>query len=133
VLGWHIVVCRQANHRELPAEAQSGAGSRVAVWKCERLDWLDERVRAGGGISLGGNGYPNRYTVAAEQFIRRILEGPPGSRTPWLSNPPDISHERNAWKDGMDRIAAEDCRPGEWLLIEAWDAKRFERAVYKQP
>ena len=80
MLGWHISIYRQADGGASPATTESIRSTRLAVWQTGLggLDWVQELVQAGKAIDLGGNGYPCRYTAAAENLIPRIEDGPPG-------------------------------------------------------
>jgi len=95
----------------------------LAVWQTglSGLDWVDELLKAGKAIDLGGHGYPCRYTATAENLIPRIVDEPPGARRIWTSGLGDILSEKWEGKTVIDRAAAACCRPDEWLLIEAWD------------
>jgi hypothetical protein len=123
MLGWHISVFKQRNDGASAATWESEPGSRLAVWQTSLggLDWLEELVKAGKAISLGGSGYPCRYTATAEHVIPRIIETPPGARTVWVSGAGDIITDKWEGKTVVDSEAAAQCRPDEWLLVEAWD------------
>jgi hypothetical protein len=60
MLGWHVSVYRQKDGGSSPATFPTPEGTRLAVWQTGigGLDWLDELVKAGKAIDLGGNGYP---------------------------------------------------------------------------
>jgi len=122
--GWHLSIYRQTDeHAAMPATAESPKGTRLAVWQAgdDGLKWLDGLVKAGEAISLGGDGYPYRYTAAAEILVPRVLGGPPEARRCWIYGEHDILSEKWAGKTVVDRAAAAACRSDEWLLIEAWD------------
>ena len=105
-LGWHIRVCRQSDGGVSPATADSPEGTLLARWEAglNGLDWLDELVKEGKAIDLGGNGYPCRYTAAAEYLFPRIVDMPPGAKVVWSS-----------------ALLVAQCRLDEWLIVEAWD------------
>jgi hypothetical protein len=123
MLGWHISVFKQRNDGASPATAESEHGTRLAVWQTGLggLDWLEELLKAGKAISLGGTGYPCRYTATAEYLLPRIIETPPGARTVWVCQAGDIIADKWEGRTVVDREAATHCRPNEWLLVEAWD------------
>jgi len=123
MLGWNIGVYKLKDGGESPATAESHEGARLAIWQTGLggLDWLDELVKAGKAINLGGNGYPYRYTVTAENIIPRIIETPPGARTLWQCEASDVLTDKWEGKTVVDRAVAEHCRLDEWLLVEAWD------------
>jgi hypothetical protein len=123
MLGWHISVYRQEDGGAAAATAGSSRGTRLAVWQTglHGLEWLDELVKSGKAINLGGNGYPLRYTATAEVLVPRIIEKPPEARTPWTSGAGDILTDKWEGKTVIDCAAADECRSEEWLLVEAWD------------
>jgi hypothetical protein len=123
MLGWHISVYRQTNGGESPAMTNSPEGTRLAVWQAGvgGLDWLDELVKTGNAVNLGGNGYPCRYTVIAQHVIPQIADIPPGARDNWLLGAGDLVTDKWEGKTVVDNAEAAQCPLGEWLLIEAWD------------
>ena len=96
---------------------------RLAVWQTGLggLEWLDELVKAGRAVDLGGNGYPRRYTVTAENLVPRVVDTAPGARSTWASAAGDALTTSWEGKTVADRAAAKSCRSDEWLLVEAWD------------
>jgi hypothetical protein len=123
MLGWHVSVYKQKDGSGSPATAQSPEDARLAVWQTGLggLDWLDELVKAGKAVNLGGNGYPSRYTAIAEYLIPQIIETPPRARADWLREASDIVTDKWEGKTVIDRAVAEHCSPHEWLIVEAWD------------
>ena len=123
MLGWHISVYRQKDNGASPATMESPQSTRIAVWQTGLggLDWLDELVKEGKSIFLGGDGYPLRYTATAEHLIPRIVDGPPEANAVWGHDPQDILTEKWAGKTVIDRAAITACRPDEWLLVEGFD------------
>ncbi len=105
------------------ALAQSPGGTRLAVWQAGlgALEWLDDLVKSGRAIDLGGNGYPCRHTATAEYLTPRIVDKPPGSLNAWISGASDILTEKWEGRTVVDGAAIAACRPDEWLLVEAWD------------
>jgi len=120
--GWNIGVFKQRDDGASPATEQS-RGARLAVWQTgfRGLDWLEELVNAGKAINLGGIGFPCRYTATAEHLIPRIIDTPPEARAHWIYQAGDIITDKWEGKTVVDREAAAQCRPDEWLLVEAWD------------
>jgi hypothetical protein len=123
MLGWNISVYRQADPSDAPATRDSPCGARLAVWQAGLygLQWIEELVTQGKAISLSGNGYPKRYSTRADDVIPLILEGPPWEQRKWTTGLDSVTGP--GWLGGttIDRGAMEQCRLGEWLLIEAWD------------
>jgi hypothetical protein len=76
-LGWHISVYRQTGDRSAPATANAERGARIAVWQTRLwgLQWIDDLVKSGRGHSLGGNGYPSRYTALTRDLLPTIMAG----------------------------------------------------------
>ena len=123
MLGWHISVYRKIDHMTEPAMAKSPRGTRLAVWQTSLggLDWINELVKDGKAISLGGDGYPCWFTATAEHLVQRIIDGPPEARSRWISEASDILTDQWEGKTVLNRDAAADCLPNEWLLVAAWD------------
>jgi hypothetical protein len=123
MLGWHISVYRQKNGGASPAMLPTPEGTRLAVWQTGigGLDWLNDLVKAGKAIDLGGNGYPRRYTATAEYLIPEITDSPPNARDNWLCEAGDLVTDKWAGKTVVDAAEVTLCRPDEWLLVEAWD------------
>lgn len=131
MLGWNISVHRQKGHRGRPARFRSPAGPRLAVWQggLDAIDWLETLIPGGTVIDLGGDGYPRRMTARAEAILPTILEGPPAARDLWLAEAQDgfvdepVDALGTGWlgRTTIDRRAAEQCSPTEWLLLEIWD------------
>ena len=123
MLGWNISVYRQDGDGSSPATAESVAGVRLAVWQTELegLNWIEELVKAGKVISLGGDGYPCRYTATAENLISQIIDEPPMAKGVWACGENDIITEQWEGQTEINRTIAAACLPDEWLLIEAWD------------
>ena len=123
MLGWYISVFRQTDGGSTPANRDAEEGPRLAVWQTGLggLQWLDELVEAGNAINLGGNGYPYYYTAQAEHIISRVVAGPPLANRDWSVGEFDILLPGWEGKTVIDRAVTDDCRPGEWLIIIAFD------------
>jgi hypothetical protein len=119
-MAWYIIVHRQKNGGLEPAAFGTEEGTRVAVWDAAilGLNWVDDLVREGTAIRLGGNGYPFRYTAMAEHIIPNVPEGLP-------PRPPTSGHQANnpnyPQSHFFDRDLAKQCDFNEWLLVEVWD------------
>jgi hypothetical protein len=108
-MGWDISVYRQPDGDASPAKAGAPPGQHLAEWHTGRLDWLDELVKTGKAIDLGGDGYPVTYTVIAECVIPHIVKED------------EYSHQLFG-KPAADRAALAQCRLDEWLVVRAWDS-----------
>jgi hypothetical protein len=123
MLGWHISVYRQQNEGSSPASFGAAHGTRLAVWQTglRGLDWIYELVEQQKAIGLGGNGYPLEFTAMMTHLKARLLEGPPDANTVWGYDSGDILLPGWLGKTTRDVEAMEECRPDEWVLIQAWD------------
>lgn len=123
MLGWLITVYRQLDGGDSPAQPQSAKGVRIAIWQAGLygLQWLDELTKSGKAVSLGGNGYPLRYTAPAGSLLPVVLDKPPWVHDVWSFEVTDILLDNWLGKTAVDRAVAEQCHPAEWLLVEAWD------------
>lgn len=125
MLGWEIMIYRQGDRGASPATKQLPHGKRIAAWtrSSNGLMWLDSLVKAGRVIDLGGDGYPLKFTGTAEVLLSHLVqqqeEALPGSD--YLCE--KLRAAVNAFREitSNDLLGALECRPGEWLLIEAWD------------
>ncbi len=124
MLGWDILVFRKLNEGESPATLESPEGKILAAWETglSGLDWIDELVKAGKAIDLGGGGYPSRYTATAKNLIPRILAGAPEARFGRFAARFEIVEGKSRGTTAVDPAEIADCRPDEWLVVEAWDA-----------
>lgn len=112
MLGWDVLVFREV----------VGSPKAIARWETGvfGLDWLDDLVKADKAIDLGGNGYPNRYSVTAGILLPLLAEGLPSNRSPLVigddySRPP-------GWNGHLEMDpAALACSGDERLVVEAWD------------
>ena len=137
MLGWHISVYPvelanpplppasppdEAHERKL-RDLADAAQVRIATWQAglDGLRWIDELVTHGEAIALPGSGYPNLYFAPAKHLLPLIFEGPPGANAVWHSDPETFCSPNWQGQTSIDRNAAEDCSPDEWLLVRAWD------------
>jgi len=113
--GWHISVYRQAGGGASPAAEDSPRGARLAVWQSEDggLWWLDELVRDGAAINLGGIGYPSCYTAMASRLLPRVIDGPPKARRTWVAGGSDVITSAWAGRTVLDHQEIAQCRPDE--------------------
>jgi hypothetical protein len=122
VLSWDVSVYRQVHNGSAPADRESERGARVASWRgeVEALRWIDELVREGRALSLGGNGYPFRYTARSADLIQPILKGPPHARARWAFGQDGLPAQTGA-VDALIDVEGLNATGGEWLIVEAWD------------
>ena len=95
MLGWHVSIYRQTDGGGSPAAAGSPTGDRLAAWQTGLggIDWIDELVKNGKAINLGGNGYPYHYTATGKHLIPVLIDKPPGARETWRCGESDILAE----------------------------------------
>jgi hypothetical protein len=123
MLGWHISVYRQTDEGASPAVFDSTEGPRLAVWQTGLggLEWLEDLVKAGNAVDLGGTGYPLRYTATARYLVPRLLDGPPEAHETWVLRVGESAVGARAGRTVIDHDVVTACRPDEWLIVEAWD------------
>ena len=124
MIGWDVSVYRQADGGTSPAKVGSKPGVLVATWRTcgfKGLEWIDALVEAGLAIHLGGGGYPKTYTVQAGHLIPTVVNGPPEIRTAFSRGQDNAITSQPEGKPSIDHDVADDCRPEEWLIVEAWD------------
>jgi len=104
-LGWHISVYRQQNDGSAPACFGASHGARLAVWQTGLFgrDWIDELVKAGNAIDLGGNAYPFEYTAMAAHIVPRLRGDPPDANAVWRFDSGDILTEKWLGKTAKDQ------------------------------
>jgi len=113
MLGWAVFVHRVANpdSNDLIVHWQTGVFG---------LEWLDQLVKDGKAQDLGGNGYPDRYTVTAGILFPLIATGLPAHSSPLVIGDdyvlPQGWNGSIVWKQDPAR-----CKPDDVLFLEAWD------------
>jgi hypothetical protein len=124
MLGWEIQVYKQADGGNLPAKPESERGNSIASWLTEMngLNWIEDLVKVGKAIDLGGNGYPLTFTATAEDLIPPLVQGPPQAlETFHLCEALSALANRDPETTVTGLVESAGCRMGEWLLIHAWD------------
>lgn len=110
---WDVLVYRQAGDRTTPAALGDPTGVRLASWPAatEQTEWLDSLAATNAhAVNLGGDGYPNRYTVRADTMLPLI---PP--------EPSQVLQSLSA-HNALDWDAIESCPVDEWLIVDLWDS-----------
>jgi hypothetical protein len=107
MLGWHITIYKQKKGGVTAASFSEPTDAKLAVWQSDLggLNWLDELVKAGRVIRLGGNGYPYEYTTQIQYVRDTVLQGPPHDKKHRVIDTEDLKQ----------------CPPDEWVLIQVWD------------
>jgi hypothetical protein len=119
MLGWDVSV-----RREVEESAPNATdGLLLASWQTGPfgLQWLDELVKDGKAIDLGGNGYPDRYRVVANVLLPILTTGLQSSDSPPVVGD-DYALPRG-WSSRvkLNRQRISECADTEHLLVEAWD------------
>lgn len=112
MLGWEVFVYRPTTPDVF-----------IARWKTSMfgLKWLDRLVGDNKAIDLGGNGYPDRYAVAAGVLLPMIKAGLPANDSPLVIGDDYVLPE--GWSSEIDwnRQEVLACEGSEQLIVEAWD------------
>lgn len=112
MIGWGVLVYRPTTPDVF-----------IARWNTSvfGLRWLDQLVRDSKAIDLGGNGYPNKYAVAAGILLPIIKAGLPANDSPLVIG--DNYALPEGWSGEIDWNQQEvlACHGGDQLIIEAWD------------
>lgn len=110
MLGWEIFVFQVADN-----------SSSIANWKTGvfGLRWIDELVTVGNAIDLEGNGYPNRYSIAAGVLLPIIQAGLPSNDSPLIIGDDYILSK--GWNGELFLEKLANYPADEILIIEAWD------------
>jgi len=122
MLGWQIFIDRYLPDKSLE-EAMRTPETTLVAWQTRigGLDWLNQLVKEGKAVDLGGNGYPCLYTSVAKYVLPRISSGPPIHDGSIVVG--DDYVLPSGWSGQLEihakRIA--QCTPDEKLIIEAWD------------
>ena len=117
MLGWDVMVLR----REIRSSGKPECV--LARWTTGvfGLKWLDDLVKEGKAIDLGGNGYPNLYSITLDVVLPILLRGLPANDSPVVIGDDYVLPQ--GWNGKLEINEAElvDCPSGESLVIEAWD------------
>ncbi len=118
MLGWGVSVFRKGDENSQSRKNLVLARWETGVWG---LNWLDKLVKENKAIDLGGNGYPNRYSIKAGVLLPILKAG-----LPEYKSPPVIGDDYilpKGWNSDLLLNEKEffACRPDEILIIEAWD------------
>lgn len=125
MLGWGIYIYQRRPGQSIEeAAAKENEDKNLLAWWItgyKGTEWLDKLAEEGKAESLGGNGYPFRYTTIARNVLPQIELGPPAEKTsPVIGE--DYSLPKN-WggKATIYRERIRQCGSDEELVIEAWD------------
>jgi hypothetical protein len=112
MLGWEVFVYRPTTPDVC-----------IARWMTSvfGLDWLDQLVKGNKATDLGGNGYPNKYEIAAGVLLPIIKAGLPANDSPLVIG--DDYLLPDGWSGDIDwnQQEALACHSNDQLVVEAWD------------
>ncbi len=118
MLGWQVLVFRGSER-----SADTPEGESIASWKTgtSGLQWLYDLVQRGEAVDLGGNGYPNRYSIVANVLLPIISSGLPLNDGPAVIGDDYFFPKGWSTKVKLDRQKIAVCPADAQLLIEQWD------------
>lgn len=70
---------------------------------------------------MRNGGYPYVYVGRSEHLIPPVVGGPPGANPNWGIGEGYVVLPGWEGKTVIDHAEAQQCDPGEWLLVVAWD------------
>ena len=116
MLGWHFTI-------EKRRCGEDRGIIELAVWQAgiDGLGWVDQLVKEGKVISLGGDGYPYKFKAQTKVLKPVVFGSPPYANAVWGFDHGDILLPGWAGRTRIDRNAWEACAPDEWLDIVVFD------------
>lgn len=120
MLGWYFFIYTQSDRSE---DQTAGNAPKLASWEAGigGTDWLTDLVNAGRANSLGGNGYPNRFTLTAGVLQSTLRFGlPKHGGFPVIG---DDYFLPAGWtgNDQIDFERLQSIDPNEIVLVDVWD------------
>lgn len=112
MLGWQIFVT---------GIDTEGNKKTIASWESgvNGCDWIEDLVQQKLAAYLGGNGYPNRYSMSFGLLLDKIIPSPPGILQP--TTVVDDSEEKTTFKFKLHDDVILDIDSNTKVEIEAWD------------
>ncbi|HWV46133.1 MAG TPA: hypothetical protein VN039_08970 [Nitrospira sp.] len=117
MLGWGVMVLR-------PEVASTGKPEcLLARWTTgvSGLGWLEDLVKEGKAIDLGGDGYPNRYPITLDLVLPILHRGLPSNDSPVVIGEDYLVPPGCNGKIEVNTAELVDCSNSESLVVEAWD------------
>lgn len=123
MLGWGINIWRPIDPAGTPARKRQGFIGAWTVAGTSGLKWLDDLVSTGRAVSLGGDGYPLSYRIAASELAAAVGSGPPalGPQVGVIVGEDYIARSGAVTDFEIDWDVLNACPRNEELHIEAWD------------
>jgi hypothetical protein len=112
MLGWEVLVYRPASPDVVIARWKTGPSG---------LRWLDRLAKDNKAVDLGGNGYPDKYTVVAGVLLPILRAGLPASDSALVIGTDYVLPA--GWSSDLDwnQPEALACDRNDQLVVEAWD------------
>jgi hypothetical protein len=117
MLGWQVYI------RTLNQSVSNDRRQDIVSWTTSvgGLSWIDDLVKSGNAVALGGNGYPLRYSIKAEVLRSILFKGLPSHNSPSIVGddyflPEGFNGSLQINKDMLNGFAHD-----EELIITAWD------------
>lgn len=125
MLGITVNVWRPIDPPGTPARVRRGF---IGEWTAAglgmvSLEWLEQLVEEGRATSLGGDGYPYRFTIAASVLIDILRAGMPsaGAGLQVIVGEEYLTRSGTVTDFGINLDALGECPPNENLFIEVRD------------
>jgi len=117
MLGWEFFIERQRK------ESDAAKSAALASWMAGigGTQWIDDLVSRGVATHLGGNGYPNRYTVQVRALVGVLEQGVPKHSGPFVLGDDYITPGGWTGEVDIDMASLRALAPDELLFVEAWD------------
>ena len=112
MLGWEVFVYRPISPDVFIARWMTGVFG---------LKWLDQLVMNNKAIDLGGNGYPNKYAVAAGVLLPMIKAGLPANDSPLVIGEDYVLPAGWSGDIVWNHQEVLACQGSDQLLLEVWD------------
>jgi hypothetical protein len=119
MLGWEFFIRRQDDE----AHRATRSTPTLARWQAGigGTQWLDDLVSKGVAADLGGNGYPNRYTLPVGVVVSVLAGGLPRHSGPLVIGDDYVLPGGWTGNAQFDIAQLKSLDPNEILLVEAWD------------
>lgn len=114
MLGWEVFVYRDSS----PTPQNLIARWQTSVFG---LKWLEQLVKENSAQDLGGNGYPDNYSVAAGVLLPIIKAGLPANNSPLVVGDDYVLPEGWSGEIVWNQSLVLACKSDDLLTIEAWD------------
>ena len=113
MLGWDIFVT---------SINTTGKKITIASWSTGigGCQWLEDLVKQGQAKCLGGNGYPNRYTLPFSVLLDKIIPSPPSGNAPLVIGDDYVSDSSHSNFELHDDVILE-IDSNTVVEVEAWD------------